>query len=185
VSGGASWTTGAGPRMRHCAVAIWAVRVALMACSCSRATDAMCSRSCEAAKAAWMVTMAAASDEEAGGGAIDDGACRRGLETRRRATEWLLRCHKGSEAHGGGSGKGAKVGDVGGPTPVVVVLAVVESRPGRMVVTALLVGRGPTTVLVVGAACRAAAAAAWPATTVAGPPATVVTEEWGAEPWER
>lgn len=32
------------------------------------------SRSCEAAKASWMVVMAAKSVEEAGGGAIDNGA---------------------------------------------------------------------------------------------------------------
>lgn len=62
---------------------------------------------------------------------------------------------------------------------MVVVPAVVESRPGRMAVAALLVGRGPTTVLAVGATCRAAAAAAWPAAMVAGPPVPVVTEEWG------
>lgn len=41
--------------------------------SCSRARDATRSCSYEAAKAAWMVAMAATSAEEAGG-AIDDGA---------------------------------------------------------------------------------------------------------------
>jgi hypothetical protein len=40
VSGGASWTTGGGSWMRRCDVAIWAVRAAPMARSCSRARDA-------------------------------------------------------------------------------------------------------------------------------------------------
>ena len=48
LDGGASWTTGAGLRMRRCAVDIWAVRVALMARSCSRARDTTRSCSCEA-----------------------------------------------------------------------------------------------------------------------------------------
>ena len=49
--------------MRHCVVAIFAVRAALMARSCSKARDATCPRSCEAARAAWMVAMAATSAE--------------------------------------------------------------------------------------------------------------------------
>jgi hypothetical protein len=44
-------------------VAIWAVRATPMACSCSRARDVACWRSCEAATTAWMVAIAATSEE--------------------------------------------------------------------------------------------------------------------------
>jgi hypothetical protein len=54
--------------IRRCAVAIWAVRVAARACSCSRARDAARSRSCEAARAAWMAAMVDASVESVEGG---------------------------------------------------------------------------------------------------------------------
>jgi hypothetical protein len=63
---------GGGPRMRSCAVAICAVRAAPMAHSCSTAWDAARTRSCEAARAAWMVAMAATSAESV------DGATTRG-----------------------------------------------------------------------------------------------------------
>jgi hypothetical protein len=53
---------------RRCAVAIWVVRVVARACSCSRARDATRSRSCEAARAAWMAAMVDASVESVGGG---------------------------------------------------------------------------------------------------------------------
>jgi hypothetical protein len=57
--------------MRRCAVAIWAVRAAPMARSCSRARDAARSRCCEVATTAWMVAMTVTSADDAGG-AIDD-----------------------------------------------------------------------------------------------------------------
>jgi hypothetical protein len=53
--------------MRCCAVAIWAVRAAPKLRSCSKAWDAVCSRSCEAARAAWMVAMAEVSVESVEG----------------------------------------------------------------------------------------------------------------------
>jgi hypothetical protein len=59
--------------MRRCAVAIWAVRAAPMVRSCSRARDAACSRSCEAATTAWIVAMAA-TNEESMAGAVNTGA---------------------------------------------------------------------------------------------------------------
>lgn len=65
--------TGGGPRMRRCVVAICAVKAAPMARSCFRARDAAHSRSCEAARAAWMVAMAetsAKSVEGAGGAQV-------------------------------------------------------------------------------------------------------------------
>jgi hypothetical protein len=42
---------------RRCAVAIWAVSVAARARSCSSARDTACSRSCGAARAAWIAAM--------------------------------------------------------------------------------------------------------------------------------
>jgi hypothetical protein len=54
--------------MRRCAVAIWAVRVAARARSCSRARDAARLRFCEAARAAWMAAMVDASVESVEGG---------------------------------------------------------------------------------------------------------------------
>jgi hypothetical protein len=71
VGGGDSGMTGGGPRM-SCAVAICAVRAAPMARSCSTARDTARPRSCEAARAAWMVAMAATSAESV------DGATTRG-----------------------------------------------------------------------------------------------------------
>jgi hypothetical protein len=52
---------------RRCAVAIWAVSGAARARSYSSARDAACSRSCEAAKATWMVAMVVASVESVEG----------------------------------------------------------------------------------------------------------------------
>ena len=68
MGGGVSWSTGGGPMIRRCAVAIWAVRVAARACSCSKARDATHSRSCEAARAAWMAAMVDANVESVEGG---------------------------------------------------------------------------------------------------------------------
>jgi hypothetical protein len=67
VNGGASWATGGWPRVRRCAVAIWVVRAAPMARSCSRARDAARSHSCEASTTAWMVAMAVTSAESVEG----------------------------------------------------------------------------------------------------------------------
>jgi hypothetical protein len=52
VGVGVSGMTGGGSQMRHCAVAICAVRAAPMARSCSKARDMARPRSCEAARAA-------------------------------------------------------------------------------------------------------------------------------------
>jgi hypothetical protein len=68
VGRGVYWSTGGGPMTRRCAVAIWAVRVAARARSCSRARDVARSRSCEAARAAWMAAMVDASVESVEGG---------------------------------------------------------------------------------------------------------------------
>jgi hypothetical protein len=66
---GASGATRGWPRMRRCAVVIWAVRVAHMAHSCSRVRGVARSRSCEAATTAWML---ATSAEDVGGGAVEE-----------------------------------------------------------------------------------------------------------------
>jgi hypothetical protein len=62
-----------GDQRRLCAVAIWAVRAALMARSCSRTSVAARSRSREAATAAWMVAMVVTSAEEAGEEVVTPG----------------------------------------------------------------------------------------------------------------
>jgi hypothetical protein len=71
-------------------------------------------------------------------------------KTRRGATKWLLWHYEGSEARGGDSGEGPKAGDVGGATLVVVILAAMESRSGKMAVAVPLVGREPMPVLAMG-----------------------------------
>jgi hypothetical protein len=75
VTGGASWATGGWSRMRHYAIAIWAIRATPMGHSCSRARDAARSRSCEAAMATWVVAMAATNAKSVAG-AVDAGAVR-------------------------------------------------------------------------------------------------------------
>jgi hypothetical protein len=58
-----------------CPVAIWAVRAAPMARSCSRARDAARSRSCVAATTVWRVAMAVTNTESVAG-AVDARAVR-------------------------------------------------------------------------------------------------------------
>jgi hypothetical protein len=67
VGGGVPESTRGGLRMRRCTVAIWAVSVAARARSWSRARDAARSRSCEAARAAWMAAMVDGSVESVEG----------------------------------------------------------------------------------------------------------------------
>jgi hypothetical protein len=74
VGEGVSWMTGGGPRMMRCVVAIWVVRAAPMARSCSKARDAARPRSCEAARAAWMMVMAATRAESVDGVTTRGGA---------------------------------------------------------------------------------------------------------------
>jgi hypothetical protein len=93
---GSSRLTDGRPRRRRCAVAIWVVKAAPRARSCSRARDVVRSRSREAATVAWIVARAATSEESVAGSAEDAtmsvpaGAARAGNpggEPRRRAGE--------------------------------------------------------------------------------------------------
>jgi hypothetical protein len=124
LSGGASWTTEGGSRMRRCVVAIWTVKAAPMARSCFRARDVAHSRSCEVARAAWMVAMAETSAESVEGA----GGAQVASVTSGRVA-WKL-----------GGGYRVKRADEMGPDSTVVARAPVHvGYPGRRLAAHALV----------------------------------------------
>jgi hypothetical protein len=129
VGGGASWTTGGCPRMMRCAVAIWAVRAALMTRSCSRTSVATRSRE------------AGSSNSHLDGG---DGRSQRRGSWRGSSDVRPCRGYEGGEAWRGtavrlGSDghveEGPEAGDVGGASNSELVVGP-KPRP-------VLGGRGP------------------------------------------
>jgi UDP-N-acetylmuramyl pentapeptide synthase len=128
--------------MRRCVVAIWAVKAAPMARSCFRVRDAAHSRSCEAARAAWMVAMAETSVELVEGAEVAQ----------------LASMTSGRVAWKPGGGYRVKRADEMGPDSTVVARAPVHvGYPGRrlaahtLVAAAVAVALGASAEVVVAA----------------------------------